>query len=372
MVNPIIQSLQLFKVNVLAQRRFSFGTWTSRQHVFIQVQTQKHKAWAENIISTNQTEISLEEWAEYTKQYKGKSLDEAWRLTRSRVGLWPDKYLEIMEFAIVDLLAKEENKTALDYLKLPGRAPVPAVFVLLTDALEEIKSGTQRATEKGYTHLKVKLFTDHALNKAIIKTVRAVNSDIYLIGDINCGYENSGTKEDLENLRLNLQELSELGLDACEDPSYLSAEEWAWVQSRLERLSLIPDYPMRPSRESIKKINPQMGEIFNIHPGSCGSVMDGIKLGQKIHAMDRGLMIGDDSLIGPACSLWQQLAVGLSAQWVEAVEKDGDSDGYRKAVISLPTKLQEGKIHYTPQCIGFGLELDEGKIRQEANETLLI
>lgn len=372
MVNQTIQSLKLFKINVLAQRRFSFGTWTSRQHIFIQVQTPKHTAWAENIISTNRTDISLEEWAEYAKQYKGKTLDEAWQLTRSRVGLWPDKYLELMEFAIVDLLSKEDNKTALDYLKLPGRAPVPAVFVLLTDALEEIQEGTKRATEKGYTHLKVKLFTDHALNKVIIKTVRAVNSDIYLIGDINCGYENSGTKEDLESLRLNLQELSDLGLDACEDPAYLSVEDWGWVQSRLDKLSLIPDYPMRPSRHSIHQINSQMGQIFNIHPGSCGSVVDGIRLGQKIHAMNRGLMIGDDSLIGPACSLWQQLAVGLSAQWVEAVEKDGDSDGYRKAVISLPTKQQDGKIHYAPQCTGFGLELDEGKIRQEANETLLI
>lgn len=367
-----IQSLQLFKINISAERKFSFGTWTSRQHVFVQVKTKNHTAWAENIISTNRPKISLEDWAEFSKVYKDKTLTEAWQLTRAKIGLWPDKYLELIEFAIIDLLAKEENQNALDYLKLPGRSPVPTVFVLLTDSLEEIKAGTKTASNRGYSHLKVKLFADHDLNKKIIRSVRAVNPELYLIGDVNCGYENSGSEDSLEALRSNLQDLSDLGLDACEDPAYLYIEEWEWVQSSLDKLSLIPDYPMRPSRDSIHQIHSQMGQIFNIHPGSCGSVVDGIRLGQKTHAMDRGLMIGDDSLIGPACSLWQQLAVGLSAQWVEVVEKDGDSDGYRKAVISLPTKLQDGKIHYAPQCTGFGLELDEEKLRQEADEILLI
>ena len=32
-------------------------------------------------------------------------------------------------------------------------------------------------------------------------------------------------------------------------------------------------------------------------------------------------MIGDSSLIGAACTFWQQLAIGNEASWVEAMEK---------------------------------------------------
>ena len=79
-------------------------------------------------------------------------------------------------------------------------------------------------------------------------------------------------------------------------------------------------------------------------------------------------MIGYDSLIWSACSLWQKLTIGLSAEWVEEVEKDGDSDWYREVVLSRHTKLKDRKMYYASHASDFGLELGGDKVRQEADE----
>lgn len=81
--------------------------------------------------------------------------------------------------------------------------------------------------------------------------------------------------------------------------------------------------------------------------------------------------IFDDSLIGPACTVWQQLAIGLEADWVEALEKNGDSDDFYKAVLDISTKTdQYGAISYSKEKYGFGLNLDIERLRQDAVEII--
>ena len=57
-----------------------------------------------------------------------------------------------------------------------------------------------------------------------------------------------------------------------------------------------------------------MGRIYNIHPDSAGSIVDAVVLAGRIRELGAGLMIGDDSLVGPSASIWQQLACGLGAR----------------------------------------------------------
>ena len=53
-----------------------------------------------------------------------------------------------------------------------------------------------------------------------------------------------------------------------------------------------------------------MGRIYNIHPDSAGSIIDAVALAGRIRELGGGAMVGDDSLVGPSATIWQQLAVG--------------------------------------------------------------
>ena len=78
-------------------------------------------------------------------------------------------------------------------------------------------------------------------------------------------------------------------------------------------------------------------------------------------------MIGDDSLVGPGCTIWQQMAIGLSARWVEATEKEEDSVFYYKCVEQIPTDSHTNPIEFQMDCYGFGIQLDEKKLALAAD-----
>ena len=79
-------------------------------------------------------------------------------------------------------------------------------------------------------------------------------------------------------------------------------------------------------------------------------------------------MIGDSSLIGPACTFWQQMAIGLGASWVEAIEKPQESDVFEKCVSKMSTEIgKDGRSRITKLRPGFGIEMDEEKLKDMAD-----
>jgi hypothetical protein len=86
------------------------------------------------------------------------------------------------------------------------------------------------------------------------------------------------------------------------------------------------------------------------------------EISKVIRASKKGIMIGDSSLIGAACTFWQQLAIGNEASVVEAMEKPQEQDAFLQCIIEKATHLnQEGKVEakFKP---GFGLKVDEKKL----------
>lgn len=356
-----IISIRIYLKNVYATKRFSFGTWTSRQHLIAAVSAGGETGYAESIITVNEPDVCLDGCRQWAEELAGCSVSEAIRTNRERRGMWPEHFVEMMEMALVDLAGKRREVSALELLELPGREPVYGVYVILSDDLEDVAKKASCAVEHGKGRfIKVKLFGDNRLDCEIIRTVRAYASreNTYLIGDVNGGYRMAGGERTAEEIACCLKMLYEAGLDACEDPAYISLEEWVELQAAVGELSLIPDYPMRPSRKSIYEILPGMGRIYNIHPDSAGSILDAIALAGRIRQLGAGLMIGDDSLVGPSATIWQQMATGLGARWVEATEKEQESDFYYRAVKRIPTDSSKNPITVLP-AYGFGIELDE-------------
>lgn len=379
-----IDSIRLYLKNIYAVKHFSFGTWTSRQHVIIAVRSGDRTGFAESILSINEPEASLEPWRERLDILKGMDVGKALEAVRLKQGDWQEQLVEMTEMALIDLGGKIAGQSANSLLGLTQVHPVCGVHVILSDNLSEVEESARWARENGKSgFIKVKLFGKLQLDCDVIRTVRSVcpADETYLIGDVNCGYrteeetsvmKNGGRTEgdstSLERIAEQMRSLYDAGLNACEDPAFLDREEWVALQAAAAPLEIIPDYPMRPSRRSIREICAGMGSIYNIHPDSAGSIVDAVVLAGRIGKLGAGLMIGDDSLVGPSASIWQQLAAGLSARWVEATEKRKESDFYYRCVNSLATDSSINPISVTLKA-GFGIDLDEKKLACEADRT---
>lgn len=369
-VNEKITDITLYLYQIKATRKFSFGTWTSRQHIFVSIKAGGKNGYGENIISVNKPDISLDEWKKWLNELVGMEVGEAIKYLRNHLDVWQDRMTEMTEMALIDLWGKLVQKSALELLELQGRKKVCGVYVILSDDLRVVEEKVKYAISCGKTQfIKVKLFGNEELDCQVIEMVRKYlpRKETYLIGDVNCGYRPKGTQKELNLIAKNMEKLYQSGLDACEDPAYLEIEEWKELQSQVHPLSLIPDYPMRPSRVACETIVEGMGDCYNIHPGSAASIIDAISLAEKIKTLGADLMIGDDSLVGPGCTVWQQMAIGLSARWVEATEKEEDSVFYYECIEQIPTDSRTNPIEFQMDCYGFGIQLDEMKLALAAD-----
>lgn len=368
-----IENIHVYLMQVNAVRNFSFGTWTSRQHVFVCLQSKDHQGWGENIISVNNPEVSLDSWIVVLKQLKGLTIEEALLQVRSHLGIWRDRLTEVLEMALFDLAGKCAGVSALSLLGLEGEKPVRGAYVILSDNLEVVEASIITAIASNRAQVvKVKLFGDLDLDTSIISLIRtyAPRKSTFLLGDVNCGYCRHEFDVPLQEIETAMHHLEQTGLDACEDPAALTVESWAALQQSCPNLALIPDYPLRPSRQARKTLLAGMGKFYNIHPGSAASLIDAIELARTIQGFGAGLMIGDDSLIGPGCTIWQQVAIGLQAAWVEAIEKDGDSDGFEDSIRSRCINRSGSLISLEKQASGFGIELDLEHLQSIASKTL--
>lgn len=92
-------------------------------------------------------------------------------------------------------------------------------------------------------------------------------------------------------------------------------------------------------------------------------------LAGRIRELGAGLMVGDDSLVGPSASIWQQLASGLGCSWVGATEKRRESDFYYRCVNDLATDSTHNPI-FIQWKKGFGINLDEARLAREVDSTV--
>lgn len=365
-----VESIRLYLKHIYALKHFSFGTWSSRQHVIAAVSAGGWTGFAECILSVNEPEASLTPWKTLLEGLAGLDVGEALKHLRAQQDTWPEQLIEMTEMALIDLCGKISGCPANALLGLDHSAPVCGVHVILSDSIEEVEESARWAKSQGkHQFIKVKLFGKTKLDCQIIRTVRSIcpAEETYLIGDVNCGYRPEGEEAALELIGEQMKQLYQAGLNACEDPAFLTQREWVALQQMAAPLELIPDYPMRPSRRSVREICAGMGGIYNIHPDSAGSIVDAVILAGRIRELNAGLMIGDDSLVGPSASIWQQLAYGLGARWVEATEKRKESDFFYYCVRSLATDSSQNPIKVTLKN-GFGIDIDEEKLAAAADQ----
>ena len=361
-----IDALELYFIEVNFKREFSFGAWPTRLHCCVRVKCGEHSGWGE--IRLANADIPNDEVVKKVVKdmdpWRGASLDLARYLVVSRRGKTPDRILEALDMALLDVAARIEGKSVLEYLALPSDYAVPSLHCILQKDIEKAKS---LAAQFAKTHLKVKLFGDNVHDYNLIKAIRSViPADCFLVGDVNMGYGNakSGVEYSSDIVKA-LRNLKDAGLDACEDPANLSWSDLARLQQELPALAIIPDEPMRPSYKVLKTVTPVAGHIYNLHPNCMGSVTAVVELAKKIKSAGAQVMLGDDSLIGPACNAWQQIAIGIKAAWCESLEKPEESSEFIDCIKSSPIEvLADGRHKLKMSVPGFGVDVEVEKLRR--------
>lgn len=361
-----ITKIELFRYDINIPRYFSWGTWHNRQHLFIKISAGDFYGWTETPASKNNPNFKPTAWVNYLQQFKGLTLGEAQNLLAAEQVLGSKrslKMLESLDMGLLDLIGRLQNKSAIELLGLTGRNAVPGLYCILDKDEKKVRAEAEKSIEQNLGHhLKFKMYGDEKVDMKLLKTIRTVLGDqAVVISDVNKGYKKW---ESLEELKYILNRFKDNGLNAIEDPANLKTQQWIQLQEMVGDLTLIPDAPMRPAWQGIKTMQKGMGHIYNLHPSTMGSLTHTVQLANKVKEIGAKVMIGDDSLVGPACSAWQQIAIGVNATWVEAIEKKEDSKNYLECLQDVATKKENNGYYSFKLKPGFGVELDTNRLKK--------
>ena len=368
-----IDEINLFLINVTKERNFSFGVWKNRQHVMINIKGANHIGWGETKVSSNQPDFDLSKWSEVFQKLKGMTVTDAIEEVRNQFlqGHWRPIITEGLLMTLYDLMGKVENIPTVKIWGLEGEDPVPAIFCILEREEEMVVKQAQIAKDQNmHRYVKIKMFGDFETDKKNVTALRKfLGPDAFILGDPNRGYDHV---KDMNELSQIMVALHQAGMDGVEDPSNLKKEELIFLQSNVGKLSIVPDHIMRPAAKSIKYFDERMGNFFNLHPNCMGTFQEINQMAKVIKESGKGIMIGDSSLVGAACTFWQQIAIGNKASWVEAMEKPQEQDAFINCIEEKATQLNaEGKVSvdFKP---GFGLKVNETKLKSLADKYLNI
>ena len=365
-LNEKITKIELFRYDINIPRYFSWGTWHNRQHLFIKISSGEFYGWTETPASKNNPDFKPTDWVSYLEKFKGVTIGEAQKLLASEQVLGSKrslKMLESLDMGLLDLLGRLQNISALELLGLNGTKPVPGLYCILDKDEKKVREEAEKSIEQNLGHhMKFKMYGDEEVDKKLLRTIRDVLGDeAVVISDANKGYEKWRSLDELKGI---LDRFKANGLNAIEDPANLKPIEWVQLQEMVGDLALIPDAPMRPAWKGLETITIGMGKIYNLHPSTMGSLNHTAQLAEKVKDIGAKVMIGDDSLVGPACSAWQQIAIGVGATWVEAIEKKEDSKIYLECLQSSATKKEANGFYSYKPVPGFGLVIDTDRLKK--------
>jgi L-alanine-DL-glutamate epimerase-like enolase superfamily enzyme len=377
-VHERIDSVVIYGIHVKAELRFSYTVQKSRWVFFVRIDAGGRTGWGEINIGPGAQDtvfLSLANRVNWYANLKGKTPVEAIDYLRVVRDSFSFSSLEAAEMAIIDLGGKLKGIPATEILSLTKKDPVPGLFCILSDDPERVKKEAARSLEENFkTHLKVKLYGKTETDVAVISAAREImGEDAFIVGDVNEGYSRTAPEPSMDDLANAMIALREAGLNACEDPAKMSNARWSELQGKVGDLALVPDVPLRPAWKSRVSLDPSMGRIFNMHPNQMGSIIETVELGNKIVGSGKKLMVGDASYIGPACPAWQQLAIGLGANWVEAIEKPEQSDVFQRCLLTNPvSRTPDGRFTVNELLPGFGIEMDLVKLKNLATAIVYL
>jgi L-alanine-DL-glutamate epimerase-like enolase superfamily enzyme len=367
-----IDEVELFRLDANPPGQIQFGPFENRQHAALRLCVKGTCGWSEGVVTHNDPSFQLAPWGACFAELKGMTVAAALSHHRQHRETWWVNQLEMAEIALLDLAGRLMGISVLSLLEMEHRLPVPGIFCIRESDPLKVAEQVRAARRRNLTsHIKIKIYGEPTLDTALIEAVRKVaGSGTRIIGAADGGFVHEhGTP--LDDLATQLKALYRQGLYACEDPADLTVEEWIDLQSLVGSLNLIPNKLISPAWQAVQKASPDMGRIYNLNPGKMGSLIAVLELARRLQNQGAWIAIGDDGLLGPGCTIWQQVAIGLGAAWIQALEKPQESDVFLRCVqIQSTIQKSDGLIGLLYDDAtrdlrpGFGLQVNVELLRK--------
>ncbi|MDF1513800.1 MAG: hypothetical protein P1S60_08330 [Anaerolineae bacterium] len=368
----LIDEVELFRLDVQSLPEISFQAGYQQQHAALRVCSKGICGWSEGAVSHNDPSFELAPWGACFSELKGTSVSAALAQLQSLRETWWVNQLEMAEIALLDLAGQLLDEAVVNLLALDGRQPVPGMTNLPETSHHRTTNIIRLAQKQNLaSYIKIQIYGELFQDTERISTVRqTAGRKSYLVADANEGYGRAASAS-IDILAEHLNALFEKGLNACQDPAALSPAEWVTLQKKVGLLELVASKPFHPAWQGLANVTDGMGRICLLHPGRLGSLADAMLLARRLQGFGARIAIGDNSFVGPGGTIWQQIAIGLEAAWVEALEKPEESDVFSQCVTSQSTTVKpdgriglvydEARRNLRP---GFGLEVDVPRLRK--------
>lgn len=201
-----------------------------------------------------------------------------------------------VSIACHDLVARQLGVPLYRYLGLDPAEALETSYTIAIDDLETMREKTERAVDRGFGTLKVKLGTDR--DREIIETIRSVAPDVRLFVDANEAWTPT-------EAIASIDWLADYDVTLVEQP--VPAENPAGLREVFERSSL----PIVADESCVTAADvPQIADrcdVVNCKLMKCGGIREAIRLVHVAHAhgleVMGGCMLESNASIAAACHL---------------------------------------------------------------------
>jgi len=348
---------------------FSQNPRENRQHMILRMKAGENEGWGEAVLTVNNPSVNFESSefkivADYLKKFKGVSAQEGLNHLKTHDCEMALGISEMLNMALLDIVGKERGVAAVRLMGFNEISKVAGSFSICEDEPDKIGEKIVLAKRQNLTaHMKMRIFGDIALDEKLVATLRkAVKPDTFIVVDATRTYTIKDA--DLQPLEEIIKRLAQAGANAIEDLASVPEERLPEIRNLGKKYGviIISDRYIRDSQKALKKNLKGSADLFNLHPGDMGNFYCVSALVTKIKSFGGEICIGENSLIGPGCTVYQQIAIAVGAQWVETTEKPHENSVFLNAIVEESTyRLPDGAYAMLPMP-GWGLTVDRAQL----------
>jgi L-alanine-DL-glutamate epimerase-like enolase superfamily enzyme len=264
-----------------------------------------------------------------------------------------------LDLALHDLAGKLSGKSLAQMWRRPVGGPITLSWTVNVRTLDEIDAVVEAGRQRGYGHFNIKVAPKPDFDVALARRLRELVPDGFLWADANGGYDPDTALEAAPRL-------ADAGVDVLESP--LRANRLAGYQALKKQgaLPILMDEGVVSPVELVEFIRLEMLDGLSIKPSRTGGLF-GAKRQIEI-LLDAGLMWLGSGLSDPDVSLAAHLGLFGAFALAKPAALNGPQFLAPSDVLVRPLEIADG-VAQVPTGPGLGVEVDEAKVREMAEQT---
>lgn len=260
-----------------------------------------------------------------------------------------------IDIALHDLAAKARRQSLAEFWGQRGGGEVRLSWTVNVRELDQVQPTVEDGLGAGYTQFNIKVGAGLGFDLELVRLVRELAPQSLLWADANCGYE-----ED-EAVRA-APRLADAGVDLLESPLHPNRIQGYQALKAQGAVPIFMDEGIVSPIELEAFIRLRMLDGVAMKPARCGGLWS---CKRQIEVVERhGLRWVGSGLCDPDISLAASLVL-FAAYGLETAAALNGPQFLKGTVLKTPVVVEAGTA-YVPEGPGLGVEVDEERLRRDA------